>query len=341
LPTIFFTGYPGFLGSELLPRVLKRSADVKALCIVQPKFAALARERAASLGDRVRFVEGDITRPLEIDGADVTEIYHLAAVYDLGVPRDVGTRVNVDGTRNVLDFAERCRDLRRVHYVSTCYVSGRHPGVFREDDLDVGQRFNNFYEETKFLAEVEVRRRALPTTIYRPSVVVGDSRTGATQKFDGPYYVLQWLVRQPRIATLPVVGNPKSYRFNVIPREFVIDAMDTLSARGESKCYQIADPDPLTVDETINVLARAARRRVIRVPLPKSIAKFALAKVPGVYALMRIPPTAVDYFVHPTNYDTTNMLRDLGTRPPRLEQYAEVLVRFFEAHPEIGSTAMA
>src|SRR5207247_6389267 len=136
------------------------------------------------------------------------------AIYDLSVSRDAGMRVNVDGTRHVLDFAERCPSLQRFHYVSTCYVSGRHHGVFGEDDLDVGQRFNNFYEETKFLAEVEVRRRSgLPVTIYRPSVVVGDSRTGETQKFDGPYFVIQWILRQPRVAFLPVVGRPSRYRF--------------------------------------------------------------------------------------------------------------------------------
>src|SRR5436190_17490184 len=157
--TVFFTGYPGFLGTALLPRVLARSADTTAICLVQSKFAALARERAARFGDRVRIVEGDITKPIEVPAGDIEEIYHLAAIYDIAVPRDVGMRVNVEGTRHVVDFAERCRSLRRFQYVSTCYVSGRYDGVFREDDLDAGQRFNNFYEETKFLAEVEVRKR--------------------------------------------------------------------------------------------------------------------------------------------------------------------------------------
>src|ERR1043166_4681506 len=111
MATVFFTGYPGFLGSELLPRILARREGATALCIVQPKFAALARERAASLGDRVRIVEGDITSPLQIDVDDVTEVFHLAAVYDLAVSRDLGMRVNVDGTRNVLNFAASQKSL--------------------------------------------------------------------------------------------------------------------------------------------------------------------------------------------------------------------------------------
>src|SRR5262245_36312782 len=167
--TVLFTGFPGFLGSRLLPRVLRRAPDARAACLVQPKFEALAKDRVAALEradvglrGRIDLVTGDLTETglglADRAGlaAGVTEIWHLAAVYDLSVPRDVGMRVNVDGTRNVLRFAEDCPGLRRHQYVSTCYVSGRHCGPFHETDLDVGQPFNNFYEETKFLAEVAV-----------------------------------------------------------------------------------------------------------------------------------------------------------------------------------------
>lgn len=344
MPQIFFTGFPGFLGSELLPRVLGRTDD-DALCLVQPKFRAMAEERARG-NPRIRLVEGDITQALDhIDARDIREVWHLAAAYDLAVPRDVGMRINVEGTRRVLDLAARAPRLERVHYISTCYVSGSYPGVWREDDLEKGQRFNNFYEETKQLAEVDVRKRSLPSTIYRPSVVAGDSVTGATQKFDGPYFVLQWLMRQPKIAVLPVVGRPSRYRFNVVPRDFVMNAIEYLSALPQSKgkTYAIADPSPLTVDETIDTLAAAGNRKVIRVPLTKGIAKGSLQYVPGVYRLLRIPPAAVDYFVHPTLYDTTNATADLagsGIVVPRLRDYMPRLVEFWRAHREIGSAAM-
>jgi nucleoside-diphosphate-sugar epimerase len=346
VPTLFFTGYPGFLGSELLPRLLRRTPEATAVCLVQPKFAALARERAQSLGDRVRIVEGDITSPIDLAADDITEIWHLAAIYDLSVKRDLGMRVNVDGTRNMLDFAQRCAGLRHFHYVSTCYVSGNLPGVFHEDDLQRGQSFNNYYEETKYLAEVEVRKRQLPWTIYRPAVIVGDSMTGATQKFDGPYFVMQWLDRQPRIAVLPVVGRPSRYTFNVVPRDFMVNAIEYVSGRNDigHKCYQFADPAPLTVDQTINVIARATGRRVLRIPLTKALAKFSIEYVPGVFRLLRIPSPAVDYFVHPTTYDTTNAdaaLSGSGVVVPRLADYAANLVAFARAHPEIGSAAMA
>jgi len=341
LSQIFFTGYPGFLGTALLPRVLRRIPDATAVCLVQGKFASLARERSREFGDRVRIVEGDITAPVSLPTNEIIEIYHLAAVYDLSVRRDVGMRVNVDGTRNVLDFADKCSSLRRLHYISTCYVSGRHVGVFHEDDLDVGQQFNNFYEETKFLAEVEVRKRTqLPSTIYRPAVVVGDSRTGETQKFDGPYYVMQWILRQPRVALLPVVGRPSRYRFNVVPRDFIIDAIDFLSGGQPPTavpCYQLADPAPLTVDEIIKAIARATGQKIIRIPLPLSIARLGAP-------LLRIPHAAVNYFTHPTTYDTTNARRDLagsGISAPRLTDYLPRLIEFARAHPEISARGMA
>ncbi len=354
MSAIFFTGFPGFLGSELLPRVVSRTDDY-ALCLVQPKFRALAEERAAQivakrpeLAHRIRLVEGDLTVALDHVPADeIREIYHFAAVYDLAVSRDVGMRVNVTGTTRILDLAERAPRLERLHYISTCYVSGRHPGLFTENDLEMGQTFNNFYEETKQLAEIEVRKRMsrIPATIYRPSVVVGDSATGATQKFDGPYFVIQWLMRQPKIAVLPVVGRPSEYRFNVVPRDFVIDAMEYLSGlkTNAGTTYALADPSPLTVDETINTIAAATGRRVVRVPLTRGLAKGALNHVPGVYRLMRIPAPAVDYFVHPTTYDTTNATRDLagsGIAAPGLREYAPRLVEFVRKHPEIGSAAM-
>jgi thioester reductase-like protein len=358
----FFTGFPGFLGSELIQRLLLRRKDVDALCLVQPKFARLARARAAEITTtigadpaRIRIVEGDITAPDlggQIDADDrreIAEIFHAAAIYDLSVGRALATRVNVNGTRNVLDFAEACSAFQRLHYVSTCYVSGCWPGVFGECDLEVGQEFNNHYEATKYLAEVAVRQRmaaGMPATIYRPAIVVGESTTGATQKYDGPYYVLRWMLRQGRVAVVPVVGDIRHTELNVVPCDFVIDAMDWLSASlcSLGKTYQLADPEPPTVERVLDALARASGKRVIRVRLPLGLAKLAIDRVPGVERLLRIPSAAIDYFVHPTHYDTTNATRDLrgsGIAVPRFEEYADLLVEFMRGRPEIGSAAMA
>jgi thioester reductase-like protein len=364
MTTFFFTGFPGFIGSELLPRVLERAGDATAACLVQRKYAELARQRVVELEathpatrGRIRIVEGDITEAglglLQAEAAelqrDTVELFHLAAIYDLSVGREFAIQVNVEGTRHMLDFAAACPRLQRFQYVSTCYVSGRHPGVFREEDLEKGQTFNNFYEETKYLAEVEVRLRmklGLPATIYRPAIVVGDSRTGATQKYDGPYFAVQWLLRQPRIAVMPVVGDPQQTELNVVPRDFVVEAIAALSAKPESlgKTYHLADPAPFTVAEMLVELAHATGRRLVRLPLPLKVAKWAIDSVPGVYALMRIPSSAIDYFAHPTRYDTRNTREDLrgtGIHVPPFPEYADALTSFVRQHPEIGSAAMA
>jgi thioester reductase-like protein len=361
MDTVFFTGFPGFLGVELLPRVLDRRPGAVAVCLVQPKFAELARRRADELGrsrpgavGRIRLVEGDITSPdlglaSPADVArDVVEVFHLAAVYDLGVPRAVGQKVNVDGTRHVLDFAGRCGRLERLQYVSTCYVSGRSPGTFLEDELEKGQTFNNFYEETKYLAEVEVRARmraGLPATIYRPAIVVGDSVTGATQKYDGPYFVIQWIVRNPALAVMPTVGDLTT-QLNVVPRDFVVNAIAYLSgaAAARGRTYQLADPSPLTIAELLEAIGRATGKRIARIPLPVAVAKAAIDHVPGVYRLMRIPSATIDYFVHPTRYDTRHAQEDLagtGISVPPFPSYLDRLVSFARSHPEFGSAAMA
>ena len=361
MPTLFLTGFPGFLGSRLLPRVLARAPADVAVCLVQPRFASVARRRVdemeahnPALADRIEIVEGDITQPgLGLRGDEplrrgVRDVWHLAAVYDLGVSRELGMRVNVEGTRNVLAFAAGCPGLRRLHYVSTCFVSGRLRGTFAEADLARGQAFNNHYEETKYLAEVLVQERmraGLPATVYRPSIVVGDSTTGATQKYDGPYFVIRWILKQPSVAVLPTVGDTRAHRLNLVPRDFVIPAIAHLSGldRSLGRVYHIADPAPATVEEVIEAIARATRRRVLRVGLPLGVAKAAIDRVPGVYRLMGIPSAAIDYFVHPTTYATDQAQADLegsGLSVPPFASYADRLVQFVRDHPEIGSEAM-
>jgi nucleoside-diphosphate-sugar epimerase len=248
----------------------------------------------------------------------------------------------------VLDFCAKADNLKRHQYVSTCYVSGRYAGIFTEDDLDKNQPFNNFYEETKHLAEREVRARMgeIPTTIYRPSVVAGDAPTGATQKYDGPYFILRWLLKQPgNVALVPMVGDPTAVRFNVVPRDFVVDALTYLSGEEKSagQCYALADPAPMTVEEIIGAMETATGKRLIRIPLTVDIAKAAIDYVPGVQKLLGIPSSAVDYFVHPTHYLTTNASRDLagsGLSVPPFASYLDNMVAFVRANPTISSDAM-
>jgi len=358
---ILFTGFPGFLGSELLPRILSRPEDRRAVCLVQGKFAGLARRRLRDLAERhpgldkrVSFLEGDIAQPgLGTPGSvaladDVVEIFHLAAVYDLAVGRELAEKVNVEGTRQVLDFAERCSHLEAVHYVSTCYVSGWYSGLFTEADLDKGQAFKNHYEETKFRAEVLVQermRRGMPIAVYRPAIVVGDSDTGATQKYDGIYFFIRLILRQPGVAFVPVVGDPDTVRYNFVPRDFVVRAIAHLSGQPASRgrVFHLADPDPSTLGQVIDGIGKAAGRRVVRIPLPLGLARAIMDYVPFVERVLGVPSAGLDYYVCSSAYATDNtfaQLRGSGIELPRLLDFLPKLVSYVHAHPDVPSAAM-
>ncbi|MDH5019095.1 SDR family oxidoreductase [Halobacterium rubrum] len=354
---VFLTGFPGFLGSALVDRLLDRRETVH--CLVQPKYREAAEARAADLAgedrqDAIVLHAGDVTEQgLALDDdaretirAETRELFHLAAVYDLAVDRAVGEAVNVDGTRHVLDLAEVCTDLECFHYVSTCYVSGRHDGVFGPDDLDVGQSFNNHYEATKFEAELLVQERmaeGLPATVYRPAITVGDSETGRTQKYDGPYFVMRWLQRCPGVAPLPVFSGAASTELNVVPRNFVVDAIDHLSEHGEpGTVYQLCDANPPTIPELTRLLADVTDTRVLPVPSTPGLAKRLLGTGLG-RSVAGIPPETLDYFTHPTTYVAPHTRRDLagsGIACPAFESYVDVLAAYARDNPEVGSDAM-
>ncbi|MDN5765136.1 MAG: SDR family oxidoreductase [Humibacillus sp.] len=360
MSTLLMTGFPGFVGSALLPRLLARRPGVQAVCLVQTQHVALARQRVATLTEthphlkgRLQLVEGDITATdlgicAGADLGDVREVWHLAAVYDLAVESGVARRVNVDGTNNVLQFCTSRGSMPRLHHVSTCYVSGSHEGIFGEDDLDEGQVFRNHYESTKWEAEMAVHQAmadGLPATIYRPGIVVGDSTTGATQKYDGPYFLAAFLLRQLRLAAVPAVGDPDRVRVSLVPRDFVVDAMDELSVLDTSvgRTYALTDPDPPTVREVVDTFADHLGKWVVWVRLPLGVTRGLLATVPGMEWLVGFPAESVDYFASPTTYSTTNTRSDLegsGVVCPPFADYAATLLEFMRTHPEIDSAAM-
>jgi thioester reductase-like protein len=305
--------------------------------------------------DRVSLVEGDITAPgLGIDPANhdvleqVTEVWHLAAIYDLAVAEGIARRVNVEGTARVLEFCQSRPQFSRLQYVSTCYVSGSYEGEFTEDSLDEGQTFLNHYESTKFEAEALVRKAmadGLPATIYRPGIVVGDSRTGQTQKYDGPYFLAAFMQKQLKLAVVPAVGAIDHVRVSLVPRDFVIDAMDQLSVldRSIGQTFALTDPNPPTVRQVVDFFAGHLGKRVIWVWLPLGITRAAVGSIPGLERLLGLPAEALDYFASPTTYPTTNTVAELagtGVECPPFESYAGRLLDFMVEHPEIDSSAM-
>jgi thioester reductase-like protein len=351
--TIFLTGFPGFIAGRLVERLARDGA--RFLLLVQPAFAERARKDIARLSEvtgapleNFRVLEGDITREdlglsaadLEAAKSEATVLFHLAAVYDLAVAREVGVRVNVEGTRNVNRLALALPRLKRYHYVSTCYVAGRRTGLILESELRHDAGFRNFYEETKYLAELEVEalKSELPVTIHRPSVVCGDSRTGETAKYDGVYYLVHYLRMWPGALSLANIGNP-DVRLNVVPVDFVVEAMAALASDDSSagQTVQLADPDPLTTEELFDVISRnlAGRESVVTIPAP--FVRTSL-NLPLNEKVTKLPRVAVPYFFLRQTYDTaraTALLEPRGIRCPRFPDYVSALLDFVERNPKL------
>ena len=345
--SVLFTGFPGFIGARLLPRLLELAPAWRFRCLVQERFLAQARDGITEIErqhphtrGRLGLVIGDITLGglgLAKEDADALRArlvgaFHLAAVYDLAVPREVGMRINVEGTRNVLRLLAEAPRLERLHYVSTAYVSGRATGVFRESDLDVGQSFKNHYEETKFLAEVEVVKSGVPKTIYRPSIVVGDSRTGETAKFDGPYFVLSAMDRLPSPGLFPRIGSGRQ-PVDLAPVDYVVEAMARLAtvAGTRGRTYHLTDPAPPTALEIARRLARALGKRFAYVPVPARLARAAF-RPKAVQSWFGMPVQALDYFDHPCRHDAAGALADLAPLAvscPPFADYVDRLVAFY------------
>ena len=348
----FLTGVPGFLGTRLLRALAVTKPEQSFLLLVQPKFEARTHALLADLelDDRASVLPGNITEPdLALgdqydDVADqITNAVHLAAVYDLSVPRDVGWQVNVDGTRHVLDLLAESPNLERFGYVSSAYVSGTRTGTIYEDELVHDAGFKNFYEETKYHAEVLVQDRMdeIPTLIFRPSIVVGDSETGETDKFDGPYFVLNALRTLPRYTLMTRVGSGTE-PVNLVPVDFVIDAMVHLMTTGghEGTVFHLTDPQPLTAQAIMELFADLLGMTVTYVPVPPGVARGLMNT--GVGRILGIAPELINYFDHPSSYDASNTQAALdGTdiACPAFPDYAPTMVEYARCH-DARSSAM-
>jgi thioester reductase-like protein len=352
-PTIFITGFPGFIGRRLIRTLALGDPEATFITLVEPRQVDAAEravedlaEDISNIGARFEIVLGDITqRRFGLDEDDhraltgkTTHIWHLAALYDLAVAERLAYRVNVLGTINVLDFAEACQGLQRLHYVSTCYVSGDRDGLVREVELDEGQGFKNHYESTKFWAEVEVQRRweHIPTVIFRPGVVVGDSHTGGTNKYDGPYHVIRLLRRLPAGLPFPNVGKGDCV-VNIIPIDFAVASMVTIGNLEEvdGQAFHIADPNPMRAADIVALMLDIMGKAPSIGSIPSGLASLALRLRPLESAL-DLPRESLAYFNHGARYDTANTsdaLAQTSLRCPHLSTYLDTLIHYVELHP--------
>lgn len=351
--TIFITGFPGFIAGRLVERLA--TGDTQFFLLVQPQFVEKAKgdieEIAAKTGaplENFAIIEGDITQEdlgiseadLEIVKAETTDVFHLAAAYDLAIPKDLAYRVNLEGTKNVNEFVRSLPNLRRYNYVSTCYVAGRRTGEIRETELEHNAGFRNFYEESKYLAEMEVEKLkdASPVTIFRPSVVVGDSQTGETAKYDGIYYLIHYLRKSPSLLRFINVGND-AVKLNLVPVDFVVEGIAALAKdkNAVGKTVAIADPNPLTTKELFDSIAEALTgKRSVFTPPPKLVeSSLSLPISPPITGL---PLFGVPYFFLMQTYDTSiadELLSANNIACPNFRSYVKNLLSFVESHPKL------
>ncbi len=352
--TFFITGFPGFIASRLLRR-LAEGGD-RFLLLVQPALAEQAGRELSAIAEQTgtplanfEILPGDITESelgldkndLALARAEATILFHLAAIYDLAVRQDLAMRVNLGGTRNVNNFAQTLPRLRHYHYVSTCYVAGKRTGRIFETELRHDAGFRNYYEETKYLAETEVEdlKSQLPITIHRPAVVCGDSHTGETAKYDGVYYLINYLLKWPSLLSNFNIGND-DVSLNLVPVNFVVEAMAALATdlSAVGKTLQLADPDPLTTRELFNLIALRLVGKEARITVPARLVESSLMLPPSP-ALSGLPHRGVPYFFLKQSYDTTEarqLLVPHGVTCPPFSSYVTTIVDYAMSHPHLS-----
>lgn len=344
---VLMTGFPGFLADNLIRRCQKTQAGLFWHLTVMPDQLALAGTRLRQLGlmaSQYAIYPADITQPdIGLSPPDVQRIkdtvercYHLAALYDLTAPPAVSDAVNVRGTRTVLELLTGCTRLRKFNYISTCYVSGTLEGSIAESALIEPPAFRNEYERTKFLAEKAVREytHRLPTTIFRPAVVVGDSQTGETAKFDGPYVLISFLKWARYFALwMPNFGF-ETTKFNCVPIDFVTTVMRDVGLSDEfiGQTLQIADPAPPTTAESFETIYyQITGRRCFNISYGlKKVTLNLMHRFP-LDLITGIPAQSLDYFHHRGQYRTDNLenaCHRFSIRLPQWKEFYRPMVRF-------------
>jgi len=358
----FVTGATGFIGKRLVKKLLERKGSVVHFLIRQASEGKVAdlREYWGVSAARAVPVFGDLTaKKLGVSADDVKALkgqidhfYHLAAVYDLEADAESQIAVNIDGTRNTVELAKAI-GAKHFHHVSSIAAAGLYEGVFREDMFDEAENIDHPYFMTKHESEKIVRTECkVPWSVYRPALVVGDSRTGEMDKIDGPYYFFKLIQRMRQILPpwMPSVGL-EGGRINIVPVDFVVNALDHIShhKRASGQCFHLVDPMGYRVGDVLDILSKAAHAPKMNLFInaalmgfiPKSVKKglMALAPVRRVYrAIMQdlgLPEDMMNFVNYPTRFDcreTQAALKGSGIECPNLKDYAWRLWDYWERH---------
>jgi NAD(P)-dependent dehydrogenase (short-subunit alcohol dehydrogenase family) len=356
----FVTGATGFIGKRLVKKLLARKGSVVYFLLREgsrDKLAGLYEYWGATKARAIP-VFGDLrSAKLGVSKDDIKKLtksvdhfYHLAAVYDMLADADEQIAVNVEGTRNAVEFANAIQ-AGILHHVSSIAAAGMFEGIFREDMFDEAENLEHPYFATKHESEKIVRNETRGAwRVYRPGLVVGDSKTGEMDKIDGPYYFFKLIqrIRQLLPPWMPTIGI-EGGRINIVPVDYVVNAMDHISHQPklDGRAFHLTDPEPMRVGEVLNTFCRAAHAPTMSIRInaalfgfiPKSIKKgvFALSPVRRVRdAVMKdlgLPPDLMTFVNYPTrfdNRDTAQALKGTGIACPPLEKYAAPVWDYWE-----------
>ena len=352
---VFMTGYPGYLGRWQVRSILADDPGVEFTYLVQDKFLGRAREDIAELeaegkaaAGSMRAVAGDVTDPrlglseeeYRAIGAWATEVWHLAGAFDLFVPEGLARKVNYWGVRHVVDFCKSCGSLSHLVHFSSVVVHAEREGVIFEDELDAGQKLVNNYFMTKFWGEMEVRRameQGLPAIIIRPAGVLGDSRTGETDKFDNIFIMMKVFHHLSRFKLPPISLGRGDKRPNFVPVDFVVEAVTAITRNPEAvgKCFHVVDHDPPTTAEMFDELWLVVRGRRPLFSVPSPVVKALATHLGWMFKAAGIPPDSMTYLDHVGSFDDTNtrrMLEGTGISCPRIQEYYPKMYGFWQAN---------
>lgn len=316
---LVMTGATGFIGSDLLPKLIPLYERI--FLIVRPKSYDDAKKRF-SIYAAVKVIKGDMTSGdlEEIKLKDV-DLLHLAAAYDFKMDYTNLYESNILGTQSVLDWARRF-SVKHLYYTSTIAVAGDTKSKFLESDLDISQGFNNDYAKTKFAAEKIVRdftfNESIPLTIFRPGVVIGNSKNGKFVKWDGPYYFFKLLSQIKEKTTLDFLMRhlgviPFSYsKSATIPLVCVNELTDAIQMIMKEKttkslrCYHLSG-------EESGVLVSTLLKRVMECygypvhSIPFKIKRTLLCQLEK---FINIPAPVFDYLYSEVVFDQSSLKKD-------------------------------
>ena len=358
----FVTGASGFIGKRLVKKLLERP-DTTVYFLMRDDKGQARKVKAlrAYWGvneKRVIPMTGDLKEPLlglaradqKLLKKNVEHFFHLAAIYDLKASAEEQIEVNINGTKNAVALANAI-DAGCFEHVSSIAAAGMYEGVFREDMFEEAENFEHPYFKTKHDSEQIVREDVKGHwRVYRPGLVVGDSKTGEMDKIDGPYYFFKLIQRMRQMLPpwMPTIGI-EGGRINIVPVDFVVNAIDHIAHKPglDKRAFHLVDPQPMRVGDVLNTFADAAHAPAFTMRInaalfgfiPRSMKKGLMALTPirrirnAIMSDLGLPEDMMQFVNYPTRFDsrdTQAALKGSGIEVPPLESYAFRLWDYWE-----------